>query len=109
MLNIHDLVEESHATAIEKGWWDQDRSFGELIALCHSELSEALEAWRDEDPPLHYEEDKPEGWLVELADVLIRVGDMVGGLSTVTAFEEALEAKFAFNRTRPYRHGNKRA
>lgn len=45
-----------HRTAQEHGWWDQQtrpggevegqRSFGELMALVHSEVSEALEDYR---------------------------------------------------------------
>ena len=35
--------------AKQHGWWDEDRTFGEVIALCHSELSEALEAYRDDE------------------------------------------------------------
>ena len=35
---------------VEKGWWeDTSRNFGELMALIHSEVSEALEAYRDGD------------------------------------------------------------
>jgi|SRR5690606_31312648 len=35
---------------VEKGWWeDPSRNFGELMALIHSEVSEALEAYRDGD------------------------------------------------------------
>lgn len=36
-----------HANAKAKGWWDSDRSDGEIIALIHSELSEALEHLRN--------------------------------------------------------------
>lgn len=35
-----------HHTATEKGWWDDPREFGTMIALVHSEASEALEAAR---------------------------------------------------------------
>ncbi len=37
-------AKEVHDTAREKGWWDKERNDGEMIALMHSELSEALEA-----------------------------------------------------------------
>ena len=89
-MNIRDLQREAHAIAREKGWWDEERTFGDCIALVHSELSEALEAYRkwdsvramrEESPqyglddPLHGKY-KPVGVPSELADVVIRVADM---------------------------------
>ena len=43
MATVKNLVDISHHIAKEKGWWDDARNDGELIALMHSELSEALD------------------------------------------------------------------
>lgn len=67
----------------EKGWYDDDRTFGELIALLHSEVSEALEAYRIKELASwtitthngdHFTQ-KPEGVGSEFADILIRMLD----------------------------------
>lgn len=47
---LNQLRDEIYDWAKEKGWWDEPREFGTLLALCHSELSEALEAVRDGAP-----------------------------------------------------------
>lgn len=40
------MAEEVAAVNHEKGWYEADRTFGDEIALLHSEVSEALEAYR---------------------------------------------------------------
>jgi len=46
-MTIETLVGESNQTAKSKGWWDDpDRNIGEILALIHSEVSEALEVYR---------------------------------------------------------------
>ena len=84
------------------GFWDglQD-SFGQKIALVHSELSEALEADRKD-----LMDDKlpdREGREVELADAMIRIFDLAGRYQMDLG--GALVAKIAFNASRPYKHG----
>jgi NTP pyrophosphatase (non-canonical NTP hydrolase) len=109
-MRISDLLEEAHATAVEKGWWDdgKDRNLGELIALCHSELSEALEeirAGHDLTEIYYGDRSKPEGFAVELADLLIRIADFVHHFGI--PLEHALELKLAYNQTRPHKHGKR--
>ena len=112
-MNIAELIKESHKTATDKGWWDTDsnRNIPELLALIHSEVSEALEAYRDtgmvhlEQTWYNKSDNKPEGFVIELADVLIRIADLCGEFKL--DLNSALTEKMEFNKTRPYRHGNK--
>lgn len=100
----NELSEDLHANAVAKGFYEAPRSFGDEIALVHSELSEALEAYRHGSPP---SESIPEFSSVEeeYADLLIRVMETchARGLRLF----DAILAKADFNRGRAYRHGGK--
>jgi len=101
-----------HSLAMNAGWWidpatNQDvRTWpphllklwvGTKIALIHSEASEALEGHRKDRMDDHLPDVKQIE--AELADVVIRVFDLAGGLGFNLG--ETIVKKLVFNATRP--------
>lgn len=136
-MNLNELAQEVHQTAIEKGWWREENSFAQVTANIHGEVSEAWEEWRkgkgmtdiycEADtflkslmpyPPDAIEEGyvatnesgtprKPEGIPIEWADVIIRILDNCA--KEGIDIEKAIRLKMEYNKTRSFRHGGKRA
>lgn len=102
---------EAYTLAAEKGFHSGPPDLPKFLMNLHGEISEAWEEYRkpDFDPTRTYYSDggKPEGLPTELADLAIRI------LDTAEAFgidlEGAMELKHEYNKTRPHRHGGKRA
>ncbi len=104
--SLQEMEEEVYLVNLDKGWIGDGRTFGDDIALIHSEVSEALEAYREIGlQPRTTETGKPDDVGSEFADILIRL------LNCSRAYGINLDAeyerKIAYNRTRPYRHGGK--
>lgn len=104
------MQEEVFRLNSSKGWFDEDRSVGDMVALLHSEVSEILEAyrsWKFDEPlsPGDLGTGKPEGVGSEMADCLIRLLDMAKRWEIDLPAEYT--RKMAYNWTRPYRHGNR--
>lgn len=121
-MKIKDISKKIHQNAREKGFWDTERNFGELLMLVTSELGEALEAHRKRkhsdyvhyrlicnDQPTEVQEEV--AFLVhikdtvedEIADAVIRLFDLAEGMGI--DLEWHIEQKLKYNKTRERLHG----
>lgn len=104
--------------ALDKGWHESFVIDTKLL-LIHSEISEAFEEVRNgklydeiyyskhQDVGVKAPIDKPEGFIIEIADAVIRIFDLCSFLNI--DLEKAIKLKMAYNERRPYRHGGKLA
>lgn len=114
-----------------KGFWSEKREIGTLLMLVTSELAEALEAdrkskksdfltfnklmkmeseeWSEEKRTEffkgNFEHFIKDGFEDEIADALIRILDMCGGLGIDIDWH--VEQKLKYNATREHKHGKK--
>jgi NTP pyrophosphatase (non-canonical NTP hydrolase) len=101
---MNELAREINAINRDNGWnvltpdaWEDPHHIPVVLALIHSEVSEALEGFRVGDRTNVAE---------ELADVVIRCLDMAGGLEI--DIEREVRAKMEKNKARGFKHGGKR-
>lgn len=120
-MTIERMARESYENAASKGFHDGESPPSKLdpsklehsnllatkLCLIHSEVSEALECiregtWADR----LNEKGKPEGLFSELADIIIRVGDMAEMFPAGSErLADTVQQKMKYNTSRPTKHG----
>lgn len=123
-MNLTELSKQIHKANVEKGFYENEKNIGEMLALIHSEVSEALECDRknkycqlidldlvvgSELPSTEFkdwfEQDVKDTFEDEMADIIIRVLDMCG--HQVVDIQKHIELKLRYNSLREYKHGKK--
>lgn len=126
-MHLNEFAKAVHENAVSHGWYDTPVGFPEVAVMVHAEISEAVEEYRAGNPliygccgfpgatcehsdvcdkPEGERSCKPEGVAVELCDAVMRILDYLAYMGVDV--EAVLEAKYAYNTGRPYRHGGKR-
>lgn len=105
-INIDDITTLSwlsYNNAKDKGFHDKERDPLVVHALICSEIGEATEAVRNNEPEFYYDETgKPCGEASEIADIIIRCLDYC--IERDWDVEKILRLKTAYNLTRPRMH-----
>lgn len=121
---INKLAKQIHSINVKNGFYEDEKNTGEMLALIHSEVSEALESDRkgkytgrynlsylnanmisDVNFKLEFQNQVKDTFEDELADIMIRVMDLAAykGID----LEAHIEAKKRYNSLREYKHGKK--
>jgi len=95
-MNLKELVDRSHKTAVEHGFWEVEKSIPTKLMLIVTEIGEACEADRH-GLKEHFNE--------EIADTFIRLADLCGYLKI--DIEHEIKRKMDINEKRPKLHGKR--
>lgn len=121
-MSLTHMAQVIYRANVAKGWWSSPaETIASKLLLIHSEVSEATEELRfarpcpKGGPDVDYDDlralrhggqlPKPEGFSVEIADVIIRCLDLCGRLDI--DIEDVVRRKVIYNTTREPRHGGK--
>lgn len=115
LLNSFRLLQKKcHQLSVAKGWYNPPKTVLEALALIVEEAAEAMRHYRrsknDKDLLrvwLEGKDRKPEGFPIELSDLIIRALDLAEYLGIDVAAYVLM--KHHYNLDRPYRHGDCRA
>ena len=111
---LNELAQEIYQNNKEKGFWDKERNVGEMLMLVTSELGEAMEAHRKgrfanleayEEFSEDFDDAIKDTFEDEIADSVIRLLDMCGGLGI--DIDTHIRLKLEYNKTRERLHGKK--
>ena len=119
---LNELSQKIFQANKEKGFWNEKRNVGEMLMLVTTELAEAMESHRkgkfcqletfndtyfdnlkDAEFKQAFEKNIKDTFEDEMADALIRILDMCGGLEI--DIEKHVELKLRYNSLRPKLHG----
>jgi NTP pyrophosphatase (non-canonical NTP hydrolase) len=116
-MTLNEMSAAAYENSRAHGFHDGEdpvRVIPEKLCLIHEEVSEALGHYRNKNRDTRGEAHpaetvwadetgKPDGFAVELADAVIRIGDLCGQLGI--DLEAAVRVKMEYNKNRPYMHG----
>ena len=72
---LQKLTKDIHAQNIKKGFWDKKVSCNEIKLQIISEIIEAYESFSKGYAPVFHVDDKPEGYVIEICDTIMRILD----------------------------------
>ena len=112
--SLTDMAKDIYHANKEKGFWDKERNTGEMLMLVVSELGEAMEALRKDKKAIfidgidylntdNFKSNIKDTFEDEVADSIIRLLDMCGGLGI--DIQKHIDLKLNYNKSRERLHG----